>query len=558
MKLQFKIFILLSIIFGVVILTFLSYQYIRINEKKLYLIENRKNQELVLDKVLQLNRIKQEQLLNDNSGWDEMIDFVTQPDPEWAKDNVDFFVNSFHLSFVQVYNKELSLTYEFGDSICLKHLSKVDRETMYSLFSDTAFVHYFQYCGKELVEIFGATIVPAADADSRKTPAQGYLFIGRKWDSDYIAEHSLATNYQTELIQGTDLSNFRQDSDKNYFTRNIADINGQTIAVLVFSKKDPLTSNMSTFLYLSILVTLLAISSIIVFLFYFRKIILVPLQQISTTLNTRNPEHINSLNEHTDEFKQLGALILQFFWQEELLKKNNAELKENNATKDKLFSIIAHDLKNPIGNILMISELMVNSMKNHENETSEELLAMIGSQAKETMNLLETLFEWAKSQTGQINYKPEILNLQKIIEQVVEIHNPAALLKGINFDIVQSDEIFVFADPNMLQAVLRNLITNAIKFTNQGGLISITAEILPDSAKITVADNGVGMDIKTQKSLFHIDTTLTTTGTANEKGTGLGLIICKEFIEKHGGRIRVESEPGKGSKFIFNLPSASV
>lgn len=558
MKLQFKIFILLSIIFGVVILTFLSYQYIRINEKKLYLIENRKNQELVLDKVLQLNRIKQEQLLNDNSGWDEMIDFVTQPDPEWAKDNVDFFVNSFHLSFVQVYNKELSLTYEFGDSTCLKHLSTVDRKIMYSLFSDTAFVHYFQYCGKELVEIFGATIVPAADADSRKTPAQGYLFIGRKWDSDYISEHSLATSYQTELIQGTDLSNFRQDSGKNYFTRNITDIKGQTIAVLVFSKKDPLTSNMTTFLYLSILVTLIAMSSIIVFLFYFRKIVLVPLQQISTTLNTRNPEHINSLNKHTDEFKQLGALILQFFWQEELLKRNNAELKENNATKDKLFSIIAHDLKNPIGNILMISELMANSMKNQENETSEELLAMIGSQAKETMNLLETLFEWAKSQTGHINYKPEILNLQKIIEQVVEIHNPAAILKGINLDIVQSDEIFVFADPNMLQAVLRNLITNAIKFTNQGGLISITAEILPDCSKITVADNGVGMDQETQKSLFHIDTTVTTTGTANEKGTGLGLIICKEFIEKHGGRIRVESEPGKGSKFIFNLPSASV
>lgn len=557
MKLQFKIFILLSIIFGVVILTFLSYRYIRIKEKKLYLIENRKNQELVLDKVLQLNRIKQEQLLNDNSGWDEMIDFVNQPDAEWAKDNVDFFVNSFHLSFVQVYNKEMSQTYEFGDSICLKHLRSVDRETMYSLFSNTAFVHYFQYCGKELVEIFGATIVPAADADFRKTLAQGYIFIGQKWDSDYISEHSLATSYQAELIQGTDLSNFQQDPDKDYFTRNIADIKGQTIATLVFSKKDPLTSNTTTFLDLSILVTLIATAAIVVFLFYFRKIVLVPLQKISTTLNTRNPEHIKVLNQHTDEFKQLGALILQFFRQEELLKRNNAELKENNATKDKLFSIIAHDLKNPIGNILMISELMGDSMKNQENETSKELLAMIGSQAKETMNLLATLFDWAKSQTGQINYKPELLNLQKIIEQVVEIHNPAAIVKGINFDIVQSDEIFVFADPNMLQTVLRNLITNAIKFTNQGGLISITTKVLSDGSEITVADNGVGMDQKTLESLFRIDTILTT-GTANEKGTGLGLILCKEFIEKHGGRIRVESEPGKGSKFIFNLPSASV
>jgi len=555
MKLQFKILLLLSIIFGVVVFTFLSYQYIRIREKKLFYLESKKNQELVIDKVLQLHRIKYEQLLNDNSGWDEMVDFAAEPNLEWAKDNVDFFVNSFHLNFVQVYSKKMNLTYQFGDSTCLKHLGYLDQETIRTSFSDTAFVHYFQYCGNDLLEIFGATIVPAADADARKTPVQGYLFIGRKWNADYIADHSQATSYYAELIPVTDLSNFSQAPEKNYLTRSFKNNKGQTIAALVFSKKDPLKEDMAPFLYLSILVTLIALSVIIVFLFYFRKIILVPLGQISTTLNTHNSEHIRMLSSDTDEFKKLKTLILQFFWQEELLKKNNAILKENSATKDKLFSIIAHDLKNPVGNILAISELLTQSIKNKENETSEDLLTMIGSQAKETMNLLETLFDWAKSQSGQISYKPQLLNLQKIVEQVIEIYNPAALLKGITIGTELPDKIQVFTDPNMLNTILRNLITNAIKFTHQGGSIYISAEIKPDGTEITVADNGIGMDKKTQESLFHIDTTTTTTGTANEKGTGLGLIICKEFIEKHNGWIQVESEQGKGSKFIFNLPA---
>ena len=317
-----------------------------------------------------------------------------------------------------------------------------------------------------------------------------------------------------------------------------------------------LKGDMAPFLYLSILLTIVALTAIVVFLFYFRKIILVPLRQISTTLDTHNPKHIELLNNNTDEFKKLRTLILKFFLQEELLKKNNAELNDNNATKDKLFSIIAHDLRNPVGNILVISDLLRLSLKNQEQENLAELIEIIGYQAKETLELLETLFEWAKSQTGQITYKPEILNIKTIIEQVIEIHNPAAQLKGIAIDSETSDEIQIFADKNMLNTILRNLITNAIKFTYRGGLIQISAKQKTDSTEITITDNGVGMNEKTLDSLFHIETTHTTVGTANEKGTGLGLIICKEFIEKHGGQIRIISTLNTGSKFIFNLPTA--
>ncbi|MBV5312720.1 MAG: hypothetical protein JZU47_05445 [Prolixibacteraceae bacterium] len=555
MKLQSKILILLSTIFGVIIFTFLFYQYILIHEKKLFYIENKKNQELVIDKVLQLNRVKYEQLISDNSGWDEMVDFALKPDLSWAKDNVDFFVNSFKLTFVQVCNKQKSPIYSYGDSVCLKHWEYPNPQMIESFFSDTAFVHYFQYCGNDLLEIFGATIVPADDTDTRRTAPQGYIFIAKKWNSDYIAEHSQATNYKAELIFESYLPTFKQDSKRVYFTKSLLDQDGEAIAALLFSAKDMLKEDMEPFLYLSIILTIIALTAIVIFLFYFRKIILVPLRQISTTLDTRNPEHIKLLNSNTNEFEKLKKLILKFFLQEELLKKNNAELKNNNVTKDKLFSIIAHDLKNPVGNILVISKLINSNLKNQEQENLAELIEMIGSQAEETLELLETLFDWAKSQTGQITHKPEILNLKTLIEQVIETHNPAAQLKDIVIESETSEEIKIFADQNMLNTILRNLTTNAIKFTYPKGRIRISAEQKTDNIEITVSDNGIGMDEKTIDSLFRIDTTHTAMGTADEKGTGLGLIICKEFIERHGGQIKIESKLGKGSKFIFNLPT---
>lgn len=554
MKLQFKILILLSVIFGVVILSFLSYQYIRIHEKRIFYLENQKNQELIIDKVLQLNRVKYEQLINDNSGWDDMIRFVANPDLKWAKDNVDFLVNSFKLSFVLNYNKEKELVYQYGDSTCLKGLRFPDHTLIDSNFATSPFSHYFQYCGDNLIEMFGAIIVPASDADSRKTQAQGYLFTGKKWSREYLAEHAEATGYQATVMTTQELSRLKKDPSKIYFFKSLADYSGKPIAAVVFSKHDPLLQDLSPFLNLSFLVTLVALLAMIVLLIYFRKIILVPLSKINATLDTHNPQHIASLNGHNDEFRIIGSLILEFFDQQELLKKNNAELREINATKDKLFSIIAHDLKNPVGNMLTISELLSSGINNMNQENSKELVEMMSHQAKETLTLLETLFDWARSQSGQMVFKPALIDLSQIVKDVLENLNSSASLKEIVVLPPETADVIVFADGNMLTTILRNLVTNAIKFTKPGGAIRISAQMNATNTEISIVDTGIGMDQKTQDLLFKIESNLTTKGTANEKGTGLGLIICKEFVERHGGQIQVSSELGKGSQFILTFP----
>ena len=554
MKLQYKILILLTIIFGILSLSFLSYQYIRVKEKKLYYTDNQKNQELIINKVIELNRVKYEQLLNDNSGWDDMLKFVAKPDSVWAKDNVNFFVNSFKLSFVLTYNKEKELVYQFGDSSCLKKLEYPDQTLINLHLGHSPYSHYFQFCGNKLIEIFGAIIVPGSDADARKTPAQGYLFTGREWNNDYIADHEEATGYQIRLLTNQDLSALKKEPSKIYFFKDITNSAGEKIASLVFSKEDPLISDLEPLMNLSFIVAICSVLSMIVIFFFFRKIILLPISKISEALDTHDSKCIDLLSKNNDEFKTLSSLILRYFDQQELFEKNNAELMEINATKDRLFSILAHDLKNPVGNIVMMSEILVDHLKNRDLVTSEELAGLLNQQSKETLSLLTTLFDWARSQTGQINFKPAVMNLNTVVENVLENLYSAAKLKEI---IILPNEVknaLVYADAHMLSTILRNLVTNSIKFTNAGGTILVSAQMKPEKTEITIMDTGIGMDEKIKERLFKIESNVSTYGTANEKGTGLGLIVCKDFIERHGGTIALESQPGVGSKFILTLP----
>jgi PAS domain S-box-containing protein len=243
--------------------------------------------------------------------------------------------------------------------------------------------------------------------------------------------------------------------------------------------------------------------------------------------------------------------------EEELIQLNH-QLKEINATKDKLFSIIAHDLKSPFNCILGFSELLNENIRQYEIEKSEKFAEQINSTAKYTLNLLENLLVWAKTQTRQIDFKPEKLRLKPIIQNIVELLDSSAKIKNISVNHFQSEDFVIFADRNMLQTILRNLISNAIKFSNPDGNIDIYAISVQDKVEINILDNGVGMNDEAQHKLFRIDANFTTNGTANEKGSGLGLILCKEFVEKQGGKIWVESKVGKGSEFKFTLPIAEA
>lgn len=236
-------------------------------------------------------------------------------------------------------------------------------------------------------------------------------------------------------------------------------------------------------------------------------------------------------------------------------KKAENALKELVATKDKLFSIIAHDLRSPFNSIIGFSELLIENSNDILLEDSEQYIKIINSVAKNTLVLLDNLLNWAKSQTGQLSVHPEKILFSAVVQEIITLSKASAKNKSITLDYYCANQnLEVYVDVNMLNTVLRNLISNAIKFTNTGGHVKVNATLKQDHVEITISDNGIGINKEKCAELFSIATNTTTLGTANENGSGLGLVLCKEFIEKNNGNIWVESEEKKGSNFIFTLP----
>ena len=236
-----------------------------------------------------------------------------------------------------------------------------------------------------------------------------------------------------------------------------------------------------------------------------------------------------------------------------LLDQTN-NLKELNASKDKFFSIIAHDLKSPLSGILGFSELLKNEVRNLDIESIEDYINIIYSSAEHTFELLDTLLEWARIQQGNIPFKPKTILLNSLITTEIEGLKSNADQKSISLENCTKENIITTVDEQMISSVIRNLISNAIKFTKKNGKVKIDAQMKGDQVEISVSDNGVGMTKESIEKLFRIETSFTTRGTENEKGTGLGLLLCKEFVEKHGGEIWLTSVLGQGSKFIISIP----
>jgi signal transduction histidine kinase len=240
--------------------------------------------------------------------------------------------------------------------------------------------------------------------------------------------------------------------------------------------------------------------------------------------------------------------------QTKVLQEKTATLEKLNSTKDKLFSVIGHDLRSPFNSILGYSKLLINKRHEYDADKLDYFLKNINTTAENTLILLDNLLCWARSQTGQIKYQPEATRLEDEIAQSVNFASPSASIKNISLNHLSNYETEIHVDKNMLRTILRNLISNAIKFTHPSGKIDIYSVHDHNEVEITVSDNGPGMDEETRKKVFQANTNMVSKGTGNEKGTGLGLILCKEFVETHGGKIWVESELGKGSDFHFTIP----
>ena len=240
--------------------------------------------------------------------------------------------------------------------------------------------------------------------------------------------------------------------------------------------------------------------------------------------------------------------------QNEQLHHLNSELKETLTSRDRFYSIIAHDLKEPFQTLIGFSTLLLESMDERKPEDIRRLVEYINQSSLNGFELLNNLLEWSRSQIGSMKLRPVRFNPASLANGIINLLNATAEKKEISLNSDIPEDLHAFADEKMIQTVVRNLISNALKFTKPGGEVRIVGRELDDSVEISVSDTGVGIPEENLSKLFSISDKLSTPGTNNETGTGLGLLLCKEFVEKNGGKITVHSISGTGSDFSFSIP----
>jgi signal transduction histidine kinase len=259
-------------------------------------------------------------------------------------------------------------------------------------------------------------------------------------------------------------------------------------------------------------------------------------------------------NLEIERSKELERLLAEVQQSKAKHKDQAKELKKLNDTKNKFFTVIAHDLKSPYNAVLGFSQVLQD--KSINNPEYHKYATLVHDTALSSYNLLENLLEWSRAQLNQIKFEPVKIMLQTAAFKNLQLLQTLASQKNITIKFSAGENIYLLADETLLSTVIRNIITNAIKFTEPGGSISISGKAGTKYAEISIADTGIGMSEEQLKNLFRIETKESRLGTRNEQGTGLGLLLCKEFVEMHGGKIWAESTEGIGSKFNFTIPLA--
>ncbi|MDT3740012.1 MAG: HAMP domain-containing sensor histidine kinase [Candidatus Kapabacteria bacterium] len=445
-----------------------------------------------------------------------------------------------------------------------------------------ALLDEIQVRSKSITQMTATSIAPAIDFDVLTTLHEDLEATYINTNIEYLVIHDInhkviysryfpnARKYDYTSVQSGEISSdgllYQTYSSVNINDRKVGDLYiGYSLAAVNLN----LLKLRNSIIYLALVLLIIGLSAA----YFISSVIIKPLADISKVVHDISTEDLSKrVNiESKDEIGNLAESFNNMIDQLEIasldmkqlnisLEQKNDKLNELNATKDKFFSIIAHDLKGPLGSFMQVVTMLHENPDTFTDDERNEMLELIKNSADNVYNLLENLLEWSRSQRGKISFNPAEINIQELAKNSLSLHKASADNKNITLTNNITNPVLIYGDVGMLNTIFRNLISNAVKFTPHGGTFEIGSFIKPadsehskEYVQVYFRDTGVGIAPDKLTSIFSIGEYGSTEGTSGEKGTGLGLILCNEFIKYHGGKIWVESEEGKGSTFNITL-----
>lgn len=450
----------------------------------------------------------------------------------------NYYAQEDYLKAEEFFKKSLNLAEEFGFQNDIAGSLLGISKTLYQLES-YAQAKYYGMKGYSLASEMG---IRENMKDGAKILSQVFAALGQyKTALDYQVEFK---NISDSLLNSDNIKKITRLEEQYKFEKE------RQAIMLEQNKKDEIQSaeiakekTMRNMFIVAFFLSALVLFGVIRS-FFIKKKALQQLAEKSQIIEQKN----NLLNQKNEELTLAFAKVRL---QKEEIEKINFNLAEANNTKIKLFQIISHDLRSPISSLVQLSQIM---KKENAGDDNQEIIELFASNSEMVLKLVENLLEWARLQSDNISYNPELIGVKNLIKDVLPEIESLARNKEIKLETEGVEDTSIFGDKNMLKTVIRNLLSNAIKFTDEGGKVSVSSNSENDQTLILVEDSGIGMSEEQQEGLFDIVKNKSTPGTKNERGTGLGLVICKEFVERNGGKIWVDSKKGMGTKFWISLP----
>ncbi|MFA5157174.1 MAG: ATP-binding protein [Candidatus Omnitrophota bacterium] len=569
MRVQTKIIFLL---FSIVI-AFTSFILLHRAFEKQRLVTLFSNEEkqmrVTFEKIIELKGKTLETLAYDYTYWDEMSNFVSSGDKAWAAENINTALSSYDANAIWIYGPDGSLIYAVDDlkDPSLKELSFPGG--IGGLFANGPFRHFYINTPKGIFEIRGASIHPTKDTQ-RQTPAQGYFLAGRLWDKAYIDEIAklCGCNIAVTALPGKKTAPVASNPETGTSTFSLIlmgwdanpafEITGWKESLLI---KD-FNRGYKNFFF--IMTAFLGIF-LVIFMVLLTRWVKTPLQLISGALKNENTECAAALQKNQSEFGDIIRIISRFFEQKRELENAKLQADSANRAKSEFLANMSHELRTPLNAVIGFAEVLQDQYFGPLNEKQKKYVDNINTSGRHLLSLINDILDLSKVEAGKMELEPENLSLKKdvlepslvLLQEKARKHNVC-----LSLNVEPQADIDIVADPKKLKQIIFNLLTNAVKFTPGGGSVKVSARRsggtqTADFIEISVKDTGIGIKPADLSKLFQTFSQIESAYSKTVEGTGLGLALTKKLVELHGGKIWVESEFGKGSKFIFAIPVKS-